>query len=68
MDKNINEKEQIKILEKNAVLVSLKNLLTFPFIQKAIDEDNLTLHGLWHEIDTGNLLYFDSKKNKFVLI
>ncbi len=68
LDKNIHEKEQIKILEKNAVLVSLKNLLTFPFIQKAIDEDKLTLHGLWHEIDTGNLLNFDSKKNKFIMI
>ena len=68
LDKNINEKEQIKILEKNAVLVSLNNLLTFPFVKKAIEKDQLTLHGLWHEIDTGNLLNFDSKKNKFVLI
>tara|TARA_B100001175_G_C19297572_1_gene536603 strand:+ start:112 stop:768 length:657 start_codon:yes stop_codon:yes gene_type:complete len=68
LNKNDNEKQQIKILEKNAILVSLENLLTFPFVKKAISDKKLTLHGLWHEIDTGILLNYDSKSEEFIEI
>ena len=51
--------ERIRALEKASVVVSLQNLLTFPFIQAAIDEDMLTLHGLWNDIAAGGLEVYD---------
>ncbi len=68
LDKSLDEQKQIKTLEKNAVLVSLQNLLTFPFIKSSVLKEKITLHGLWHEIHTGNLFHYDSKLKDFKII
>ncbi|MDH5796990.1 MAG: carbonic anhydrase [Paracoccaceae bacterium] len=62
------EDEQIAALEKEAVLVSLENLMTFPFVQEAVDSGSLTLHGLWNEIAEGGLEYFDGNSGGFLSI
>jgi len=51
--------DQIRALEKEAVLVSLENLMTFPFVAKAVADDRLTLHGLWNNTGEGELEQFD---------
>ena len=51
--------ERIAALEKEAVLVSLENLMTFPFVKAAVEADLLTLHGLWTDIGEGTLETFD---------
>ena len=47
--------KQQTALEKEAVVVSLNNLLTFPFVTAAMESEQLTLHGLWHDIGEGGL-------------
>ena len=42
-------------LEHEAVRTSLANLQSFPFVQKAVREGLLTLHGTWVDIGTGQL-------------
>jgi carbonic anhydrase len=42
-------------LEREAVLVSLGNLRTFPFVTEAQRAGLLTLHGTWFDIGTGEL-------------
>ena len=51
--------ERKTALEKEAVLVSLENLMTFPFVKDAVEAGRLTLHGLWNDIATGTLEEFD---------
>ena len=46
-------------LEREGVLTSLRNLETFPFVQRAVDEGMLTLHGTWLNIATGVLNVYD---------
>jgi carbonic anhydrase len=58
--------ERIVALEKQAVLVSLENLMTFPFVREAVEDDMLTLHGLWNNTGEGGLEQFDSAKGGFV--
>ncbi len=58
----------IHALEKKAVLVSLNNLLTFPFVRAAVDAEELTLHGLWTDIGEGSLEVFDGKVGDFVAV
>jgi carbonic anhydrase len=53
------KEERITALEKAAVVVSLENLATFPFIKAAIADDMLTLHGLWNDIAAGGLEVYD---------
>jgi carbonic anhydrase len=42
-------------LEREAVLVSLRNLETFPFVAEAQRAGVLTLHATWFDIGTGEL-------------
>lgn len=66
--KALPEGERIVALEKQAVLVSLENLLTFPFVQQAVDDDMLTLHGLWNDTGEGALENYDPAKGGFVQV
>ena len=55
IQKNVSEQKQINLLEQESIKVSINNLFSFPFIKKAIDENNLSIHGLIHDIGSGNL-------------
>jgi carbonic anhydrase len=55
----------LRALEKEAVLVSLENLMTFPFVRDAVAADRLTLHGLWHNIGEGELEQYDPTRAGF---
>ena len=65
---NLSKNEKLKYLEKNTVLTSIENLVTFPFIKEAINNETLSLHGLWHDIGTGDLMFYDNKSSKFILV
>ncbi|WP_299401153.1 carbonic anhydrase [uncultured Roseobacter sp.] len=56
---------QAQQLEKHAVLTSLENLLTFPFVKSRVGDGLLTLHGLWTDIGEGGLEYFNPEKQVF---
>lgn len=55
-------------LEKEAVLISLGNLMTFPFVRDAVAGDLLTLHGLWNNTGEGALEQYDAARAGFVLV
>lgn len=64
-----NAEEDIPMaLEKEAVVVSLENLMTFPFVKEAVENDMLTIHGLWTEIGDGTLECYDPKSGEFVSV
>jgi carbonic anhydrase len=60
------KEEQGTALEHAAVLTSLENLMSFPFVRDAVEAGNLTLHGLWNDIGNGNLHQYDVEQDAFV--
>ena len=56
---------RIRAMEKESVRISLANLLTFPFVRAAVQEERLTLHGLWHDIGEGTLESYDPESDSF---
>ena len=58
----------LRALEQQAVLVSLENLMTFPFVRDAVAGDRLTLHGLWTDTGEGGLEQFDPAQGGFVAV
>jgi carbonic anhydrase len=58
--------DQIQALEKESVLISLTNLMTFPFVKEKVDSGELSLHGLWTEIGAGGLECYDPKTETFL--
>ena len=62
---HLPDAERGPALEKQAVLVSLENLMTFPFVREAVESDLLTLHGLWNDIGEGSLEQYDLPTDAF---
>lgn len=66
--KDLPADEQLRALEREAVLVSLGNLMTFPFVKAAVEAEEMTLHGLWNDIAQGGLEYYDPDSGAFLPI
>ncbi|MCL3881798.1 carbonic anhydrase [Marivita sp. GX14005] len=59
------ESDQVRALEKESVIVSLENLMSFPFIANAVKDETLTLHGLWTDIGEGSLEHYEPASRTF---
>lgn len=51
--------EQVSLCEKEAVNVSLKNLLTYPFIEERVKDGRLQIHGMHYDLTEGKLTCWD---------
>ena len=60
--------EQARSLEKHAVVASLENLMSFPFVADAVGSGTLGLHGLWTDIGEGGLECYDAETGTFYQI
>ncbi|SIS53377.1 carbonic anhydrase [Paracoccus saliphilus] len=66
--KDLPEDEQVKALEREAVLVSIENLMTFPFVQSAVESGELSLHGLVHDIREGTLWQAEDGGKRWIAV
>jgi carbonic anhydrase len=57
--------QALRALEHQAILVSLENLLSFPFVASEVAAGRLQLHGIWKNISDGGLQYFDADAGAF---
>ena len=60
-----NPQEQCHACEEASILVSLENLLTFPWILERVEKGQLTLHGWYFDIDSGELVAYDAASHAF---
>jgi carbonic anhydrase len=63
--RGLDYEERITALEREAVLVSLANLMTFPFVSAAVEAGRLQLHGVWKDIRDGSLEALDPDTGTF---
>ena len=55
-----------KILEKEAILNSLKNLLTYSFVKQRVEQNTLSIHGVWQNLKDASIEYYDNIQGKFI--
>lgn len=60
-----NPTQQARALEKRSVVISLENLMTFPFVRERVETGALSLHGLWTGIGEGALEEYDVASGQF---
>lgn len=60
-----DEDAQQHAMEKQAIVTSLENLMTFPWIEEAVSAGTLTLHGLWNDIGEGGLEHYNPQTDSF---
>lgn len=51
--------EQLCSCEQAGILVSLENLLTFPWVKERVQQGALMLHGWYFDLESGHLLAYD---------
>lgn len=56
---------QISQMEREAILVSLGNLMTFPFVKEKVDSGDMSLHGIRLNIRDGGLEQYVSRTGDF---
>lgn len=64
-DKAATREGRIALLEKEGVKVSIQNLLTFPYVAEAVEQKRLSLHGLWTDIGSGEMVAYDGDGQAF---
>src|SRR5947209_6543703 len=52
-------------IEKAAVFRSLENLMTFPFVRKAVERGEMRLHGAYFGVAEGSLFVLDQATKEF---
>ncbi|MEM6371156.1 MAG: carbonic anhydrase [Pseudomonadota bacterium] len=52
-------------LEQLAVVTSMENLMTFPFVESRVNDGSLSIHGLWTDIAEGGMRQFMGKTLDF---
>jgi carbonic anhydrase len=52
--------------EKESIILSLDNLLTFPWIKSAVEAERIKLHGWYFSVQEGTLQEYDVGTGKFV--
>jgi len=56
---------QVRACEKTAILTSLENLITFPWIEERVNAGTLHLHGWYFDLINGALLGYDLDSDRF---
>jgi carbonic anhydrase len=57
--------QQQTACEQRAILVSLDNLLTFPWVRERVENGTLALHGWYFDIENGQLLQYNPSHRAF---
>jgi len=63
-----SETEQRRRLEREAILLSLENLKTFPFVREAMETRGLKLEGAWFSVAEGALYWLDKESREFHMV
>jgi carbonic anhydrase len=63
-----SDRSRHRACEQKAILVSLDNLMTFPWIRERVEQGGLTLHGWYFDIEGGELLGYDATTRQFEML
>lgn len=66
--KNLPSEQKAELCEREALKISIKNLLTFPCVAQAAAEKKLQIHAMMFDIKEFSLSLYDPAKDVFELI
>ncbi len=65
---DLSVEEQLCACEKKSILISLKNLKSFPFVKRAVEQNNLKLYGWYFDIAEATLYAYNEDVLEFEAI
>ncbi|MDR2196285.1 MAG: carbonic anhydrase [Gallionellaceae bacterium] len=62
---NATPEARLRDCEQRSILVSMRNLMTFPWVRERVEKGELELHGWYFDIEQGLLLNYDAATGGF---
>ena len=62
---DLSKETQYKMAEMHSIRVSIQNLKTFPFVLEAVKNGQLTILGIYFDLEEGELWEVDESTNEF---
>lgn len=62
---HLDKEQQYRVAEMEALKISLKNIQTFPFVQKAIENRQMNVIAVYYDLEQGLLWEFDQPTQQF---
>lgn len=62
---SVSADDRVVDMGQKGVLISLDNLMGYPFVRAAVEAGELNLHGTWHDISSGTLYAFNPENGIF---
>jgi carbonic anhydrase len=60
--------DRLAACEQRSILISLRNLMTFPWVRERVEKGTLTLRGWYFDIEHGKLLQYDEGSHTFIAL
>ena len=57
---------QLRACEETSILLSMENLMSFPWIRERVEAGRLKIHGWYFNMKNGELYDYDSEKEEFL--
>ncbi len=57
--------KQARACEQASIMISLENLLTFPWLAERVEAEQLALHGWYFDLDAGQMLAYHPETGEF---
>lgn len=59
------QEEMYRATERNSIRHQLDNLLTYPEVKRRLENNEITIHGWYYDIETGNIDFYDKNEDNF---
>ena len=66
--KEVSYEKRLELTEKISILFQLKNLLTYPDVERRVNEGTLFLRAWYYRLETGELQYFNTESGEYELM
>ncbi len=62
---NAPREDLLRATEHLSIVTQIENLLTYPYVRKRVEEEQLFIHGWYYDIETGAIEYYDPDTYQF---
>jgi len=65
-NKTVDKEKLAELTEKISIKFQIENLMTYPGVKRRVENGELSIHGWYFRIDTGEIEYYDLEKDEFL--
>ena len=65
ISQSVSHEERLELTVKISLLFQSKNLLTYPDVERRVNEGELFIRSWYYRLDTGELVYFNTESGEF---